>query len=161
MRRVGPNPPDTSLDMKEAHLLYRDAFVREYIKDFNAKNAMHRLGVEHPTTARNQGGKLLREKYVLQRLDETVRQLQPTDIVSRGQVMSAMWKEANDPLNTGSERISAIAHCAKMLGMDRTKTEEDTTLPMNVMMIPVMNVEDWAASAIAAQELLKARAKQG
>src|SRR6476620_5118718 len=128
--------------------IYRDAFVREYIKDFDGRGAVIRLGGTH-STAKTRACQLLREPYVATLLDDTIRKLQPTDIVTRGQVMAKMWDLANTAEESGA-RVTACANVAKMLGMDRVK-EEENQAPIGVMLVPMMSVSDWAASAAVAQ----------
>lgn len=147
----------TADTLREADKIYRDNFVREYIKDFNGSAAMCRMGF----TGQGPGAratKLLREPYVAQRLDELLRQLRPEDVVTRGQVMAAMWKEANHPFNDGSTRVAALAHIAKMLGMDKPAVDTTNQVASNVMIIPVASVGDWEQSAQTAQSVLKQRA---
>lgn len=149
----------TEDNLKEHAKLFRQAFVREYIKDYHAAMALARCGHEGSvTTLRNRSSQLLREPYVQCLLDEMVRTLRPEDVVTRQQVMSRMWAEANDPCNTGGERIVACAHVGKMLGMYQDNKEENNQTPIGVMLIPVMDVKDWSASAAQAQALLKRNA---
>jgi len=133
---------------------FRDAFIREYLKDFRADHALARVGFVGATnTLKSRGTKLLKEPYVQSRLDLALRTVSPTDVVTRGQVMGALWKEANDPENSGSERIAALGHVGKMLGMGREEDKDDT--PSGVMLVPVF--DDWAAQAANSQALLKGR----
>lgn len=147
----------TAEQLHEADKIYRDAFVREYIKDFNGCLALARIGFTG-TNAGKRASQLLREPYVAQRLDTLLRQLRPEDVVTRGQVMAKMWKEANDPNNEGSVRVAATAHVAKMLGMDKSATTDTPAVASNVMLIPVTSAEDWSQSAATAQQVLKQRA---
>ena len=146
----------TEHNLSATELVRRDAFIKEYVKDFSGKNAMLRIGYHNPKHASQVAKDLLKEPYVQQKLDEVVRKLEWTDIVSRQQVMALMWKEANNPINEGGVRVAAIAHIAKMLGMFQGKGEDAGNLmPVGVMMIPVMAASDWEHSAATAQAMLR------
>lgn len=145
----------TDATLSVADKTYRDAFCREYIKDFNATAALARIGCRIKNL-RTRASHLLREPYVANKIDELVRRLQPMDVVTRQQVMAQMWKEANDERNFGLARVTACAHVGKMLGMYKAEDEvERHAAPVGVMMIPVMSVTDWQSSAATAQALLK------
>jgi hypothetical protein len=144
----------TAETLSEAAKIFRDAFVREYVKDFKGDQALFRLGYSNQTTAVSRAYTMLREPYVAQRLDEVIRQMRPEDVVQRQQVLSAMWKEANDEYNEDSTRVAALAHCAKMLGMMNQK-EETHTAPIGVMLVPMIAVEDWKQTAVTSQAMLK------
>lgn len=148
---------DESLDEKAK--IYRDAFCREYIKDFHGSKALFRLGYTNAKSAPTRACQLLREPYVANRIHELVRQLQPTDIVTRGQVMAKLWEEANDYSNEGGVRVQATAHIAKMLGMmDKAKDESDAP-SVGVMFVPCSgSPQEWEAAASMAQGMLKQRA---
>ena len=149
----------TDATLSEAAKIYRDAFCREYIKDFNAIAALARIGCRIKSL-RTRAGQLLREPYVANKIDELVRRLRPEDVVTRQQVMARMWLEANDDGNSSIARVAATAHVGKMLGMFKTDDSEDTkTVQTGVMMIPVVSVDDWASSAATAQALLKSQAR--
>lgn len=137
---------------------YRDAFCREYIKDFCSSKALARIGCTYKNlTAR--GSQLLREPYVANRIDQLVRQLQVADVVQRQQVMARMWQLANDEKAASVAQVAACAHVGKMLGMFKEeKAETENTIPIGVMMIPVLSVDDWQATATTAQAVLKRQA---
>lgn len=146
--------------MPEVAKIYRDAFCREYIKDFNASQAVVRLGAPDTKSAQVKGSRLLGEAYVANQIFQLVRALRPDDVVTRQQVMARMWLEANSDYNEGKTRVTALAHLAKMLGMMDDKRPE--TLPMSgVMLIPIVDIADWQTSATVAQDLLKRDAGQG
>ena len=132
--------------------VFRDAFVRSYIQDFNGKNAAIRIGIP-ALLASAKAAVLLREVYVRVKLMDTVRTLQPSDVVTRGQVMAHMWHLANNAWDD-SAKVAATAHVAKMLGMDRAE-EKTSEAPANVMFVPVMSIQDWQATALTAQQVLK------
>lgn len=143
--------------MTEGEKTYRDAFVREYIKDFNGTKAMVRMGYVQKNPGQRASG-LLREPYVANRLYELVRQLQPTDVVQRGQVMARMWEEANDDFNPSMVRVAALAHIGKMLGMFKEERDDSNLQPAGVMLVPCMAIAEWEQSAAVAQDILKRQA---
>jgi len=150
----------TEDNLDENSKTYRDAFVREYIKDFHITSAMYRLGfVGKKQAAAKRGGELIREPYVANKIYDTIRVLQPSDIVARGQVMAGLLKEAYTAF-LDSTRVQAWAHLGRMLGMDRP--EKDTSSePVGVMLVPCMRADDWEASSAVAQALLKKQVTQG
>lgn len=145
----------TGANLRESAKAFRDAFCREYIKDFSGPSAMVRCGYQGPRTSANtRSCNLLREPYVANKIDELIRQLKPEDIVTRQQVMALMWKEANDQHNPGKVRVAALAHVATMLGMTRPK-EDTGSQPIGVLLIPMVAGDDWALLAAASQKALK------
>jgi hypothetical protein len=143
--------------LSPAAKVLRRAFIDEYLKDLNFVRAMRRLGYDHEDDKRlrTQAEKWTREPFVQQEMMRRIRALEPTDVVTRGQVMMRMWEEANDATNDGSTRVAALAHTAKMLGMYNKEEDNAPTFGQGVMMIPVMNLDDWSATSIVAQEKLK------
>lgn len=140
---------------------WRDRFVAEYIKDFNATQAMIRCGHTNPNTARTQGSLMLREPYVARKVDDFVRKVEVDAVVTRQQVMSALWKEANNGANFEGVRVTALSKIATMLGMDKAPKpadEEKGTVAKGVMLVPIINVADWQAAAMQTQADLKTRA---
>lgn len=144
----------TEETLSETAKVYRDAFCREYIKDFNATQAVIRLGAPDKQSATTKGSILLAEGYVANQIYQLVRQLRPDDVVSRQQVMARMWLEANSDSNEGATRVKALAHLAKMLGMMEEK-KETSTVSSGVMLVPLVDVAEWQQSATIAQDLLK------
>lgn len=150
----------TTETLQEPDKIVRDAFIREYIKDFNGKLAMHRIGVVNPKTASTKASIWLREPYCANRLNELVRQLRPEDVVTRQEIMCGLWKEANDPNNEGSTRVASLACLAKMSGLISPLPEKngDTVNVTNVMFVPLVNLDQWASQASIMQTELRARA---
>ena len=148
----------TEQTLTESAKIFRDAFVRSYVLDYRGDLALFRLGFEGDAkSARQRASRLLTEQYVSSRLAELVRQLQPSDVVTRGQVMSALWKEANNAFEDGV-RVQALAHLGKMLGMMDSASNTPNSMPMGVMVIPMIDASAWSANAQNSQLLLKQRA---
>jgi hypothetical protein len=141
---------------------YRDAFVKSYLIDFKPTNAIIRIGHQNYKTATRAAQDLLHEPYVRCRIEEHLKQMRPEEVVSRTQVMAALWKEANTSGNLCSTRVAALAHIAKMLGMfmgDKQNGDgNNVNVNVAVMMVPATTPEDWAIAAPAAQAALKERA---
>jgi hypothetical protein len=145
----------TEDNLAPGEIAFRDAFVQEYLVDFRGDLALSRIGVQgySPARLRVRAYQLLREPYIAKEVSRRVREIRPQDVVRRGQVMSKLWEEANDTNNEGGTRVSATAHIAKMLGMDK-----DTTAPNymgGVMMVPVTSLSEWEEMAASSQAALK------
>lgn len=150
----------TEETLSVAAKLFRDRFVIEYIVDYDGPAALARCGYVTPkkSSMYTRASQLLREPYVAKALKAQLLSLREDNIVTRAQVLSKMWKEANDEGNEGGVRVAACAHVAKMLGMMLGPTEEKSNEPIGVMMIPVVSLEDWGATANIMQAALKLRA---
>jgi hypothetical protein len=151
----------TDATLTEARKIYRDAFCREYIKDFNGKNALIRIGCLYKGHALSTfASNLIREPYVANRIDFLVRSLKPEDVVTRQEVMAKMWALANDPMSASIAKVAACAHVGKMLGMFKTEDKESGAgEAIGVMMVPMLATDDWQSSARTAQALLKSAAR--
>lgn len=148
----------TEQTLSEAAKIFRDAFVVSYIVDFRGSDALFRLGFQgEKKQAQVRASALLREQYVAEKLAKTIRELKPSDVVSRGQVMARLWEEANNAFDAGV-RVTALAHLAKMLGMMDKVTEVQNAVTLGVMLIPMSDPNDWTTAAQASQLLLKQRA---
>lgn len=156
-RRSSKDPDTLSVEEKA----WRDRFVLEYVKDFNGTQAMVRCGHTNPNTARTQASLLLREPYVARALDIFIRKCEVDAVVTRQQVLAALWREANAPSNFEGVRVTALSKIATMLGMDKAPKqngEDVTAKQLGIMLVPVMNVADWQSSALQTQADLKSRA---
>jgi hypothetical protein len=135
----------------------RDAFVAQYVIDCNGRAAVQRaFGNEYEYKAAGvRATQLLREPYVKMRIMETIRSLQPHQLVTRSQVFMQMWHEANNLHNAGSVRVAAIAHCGKMLGMeDDQESAKNLKIQVGVMIVPAMDAKTWDAQAQTSQAAL-------
>lgn len=153
----------TAENLDENSKMYRDAFVRSYIIDFNGPNAVYRLGYTgEKKNAYTKASTLLREPYVAQELARVTREIRPEDVVTRGQIMMGLLKEANREDNEGGTRVNAWAHLAKMTGLlnGGGKGEDDGApkMALGVMLVPVLDMNDWASACAIAQASLKANA---
>lgn len=143
----------------------REAFAREYIKDFNAVRAAMRMGMSYESASAN-AHKLLDDTYTIHCLDHLRAALDESAIVSRADVLLGLVKEANFAhplLSTHSARISAWKQLSKVLGMEVNKLEVSGSLQSigGVMRIPApQSVDKWEESAAASQAELKAKVKE-
>lgn len=148
----------TEQTLTESARIFRDAFVISYIIDYDGASALYRLGYTGDIkSARSRASNLLREQYVSCQLAQRVRTLKESDVVSRGQVMSAMWREANTARDCHA-RVAALAHLAKMLGLLENINVTNNVVQNNVMLVPMVEGAEWTDMAQAAQLALKARA---
>lgn len=134
----------------------RQMFVIEFVKDFNPKKAMQRLGwkTEHPAQL---GNNWLNEPYTQYCLDKFIREAKDEALVTRAAVISGLVREANsyEIDSSGASRTAALGKLAKVLGMEITKVQVDKVAP-GVMFIPMMGTpEQWEQAAAKAQDDLK------
>lgn len=143
----------------------REAFAREYIKDFNAVQAGMRMGMSFET-ANGNAHRMLNDPYVHHCLEHLRSALDEAAIVSRADVLLGLVKEANFDhplLSTHSARISAWKQLSKVLGMEVNKLEVSGSLATQggVMRVPaVPSVDKWEEGAAASQAELKAKVKE-
>lgn len=157
----------TGVNLTPDQRALRDAFVRQYVVDFNGSKALVRCGCPcdpdddekaHAKKLRSYANRLCSEPYVAVRLHEMLGKMRETDVVTRNQVLARVWEEANCDLNSGKERIAALALIAKMLGMLKDLVIDKPETQTNVMLVPVMSADQWEHAAAASQLELKARA---
>ncbi len=140
----------------------RQAFCREYIKDFNGSHAIMRMGYKSKTpwvTA----SEWLREEYTQYYLGILMAKLDDAAIVSRQEILLGLKREAHHYGLDGSSaaRISAFRAMAKILGFEITKLEGNMTMAGGVMLLPLSgSPEEWEKAAETAQEELKKKVRQ-
>ena len=129
----------------------RDAFVREYVKDFNGTRAALAVGVSEARAGQS-AYEWLREPYVIKQLSDLMDRMEEKSIVTRNKVLFGLLKEANYHGLDGSSasRVAAWGKLAKILGMEVIKFEGDVKVRHNVMVVPLAATtqawEDVAAS---------------
>lgn len=148
----------TEENLTEAHKTVRETFVFEYVKDFNATNAILRMGQAGTIQyIRKKGSEFLREPYVQKLIDKYLSETKEDSIVTRQRVLAGLTKEANNAIES-SVRVTAWCNIGKMLGMYIEKKEVKVT-GSGVMLVPVAGTPDeWEAGASAAQQALKDQA---
>lgn len=146
-------------DIKPAVKLMRQAFAREYLKDFNATQAVLRMGYKYGrTTASTKGSQWLNDAYTQHYIAELIEKADEKTIVSRNRVLAGLLRESEYFGEDGgaASRISALRSLAKILGMEITKIEGNMTIGGGVMAIPLSgSPEEWEKAAQVAQEQLK------
>ena len=140
-------------------------FVYEYVKDFNGKQAVLRLGWNATSnTASVQAAKWLNEPYVQYYLQEFIRKADEKAIIERNEVLFGLKREANNftPYDGSSaSRVAALSSLAKILGMQITKVEGTMTHRGGVIPIPVVgSLDDWEKQSKKAQAKLKTEVRK-
>lgn len=151
------NATEENISLKKK--MFLDKFIYEYVHDFNSSMAWIRAGgtPDHATTG---GPESLRTAYVQNQLRILTNQLEEEQIITRGEVLMGIKKEANYFGEDGSSsaRVRAWGMLAKIKGMDnpQPKEPEDDRPAGGVMEVP-MSVTDveWAEIATKSQTALK------
>lgn len=141
----------------------REAFIREFVKDWSVKNAAIRAGIP-AAGASKQGSELMNEKYVQKRINEYIESIDEEVLIDRKKVIVGLMKEATNfgPGSSSNARVQAWKVLGKYLGMEITNVNVDITHKGNVMIIPgvgsdgrVIDAEEWSAVAAESQHALK------
>ena len=132
-------PPPSALDaammapgLSEPERQFRDAFVREYLKDYNAISAALRMGFAG-TYAADYAKKLMFEPYVQRKISEAEEADDYTKDpeAQKRQIFKMLKREAtySGAGSTHSARVAALSKLSSFLGMDApTKTQSEVTL---------------------------------
>lgn len=136
-------------------------FAREYVRDYNIRNAAMRLG--YPVeVAYASGEMMLFNSYTQLFLAELVAAANVETVVTQGQILARAWQEANAPDVFGSSgagtRIAALGLCARILGLGQAKPPPPPppAVAVGVMIVPGYAApEDWEAHAREQQRALK------
>lgn len=140
----------------------RDFFVKEYLVDYNAEAAAHRIGYNRGI-AKEYGVRLMAEPYVARQVakieGEGNSEADPEALKKR--IMACLIREANDrgPGSSQAARVAALGKLAQLNGMEpatRNKTEltgaDGQPLAAGQFVIPgVMTPEQWEAAAAQQQ----------
>lgn len=140
----------------------RDFFVKEYLVDYNAEAAAHRIGY-NKGIAKEYAVRLMAEPYVAQQIAkiEGTGDSEADPEALKKRIMSCLIREANDrgPGSSQAARVAALGKLAQLNGMEpatRTKTEltgaDGQPLVAGQFVIPgVMTPEQWEAAAAQQQ----------
>lgn len=156
--------PGEAYDFRYVHprtQALRRLFVAEYVKDFNGAAAIMRLGYQ-VFEPRVVAGQWLREPYTQYILDKFIREAEDVALVTRGEILAGLKREANSYGldSSGASRVSALGKLAKILGIEITKIEGEVKAVGGVMLVPLGgNPEEWEKNAAKSQSDLKANAK--
>ncbi len=139
--------------------LFLDKFIYEYVHDFNSSMAWIRAGGA-PNSATSRGPESLKTGYVQTQLRILAEKLDEEQLVTRGEVILGIKKEAHYFGEDGSSsaRVRAWGMLAKIKGMDVPKPIEpqDEGPRGGVMEVPMAaTVVEWAEVAAASQLALK------
>lgn len=114
----------------------RDAFVREYLEDYNETEATIRIGFM-ASFAKDYAGKFMSEPYVLQKIKEREATLgiETDDDRRKLQILAGLRREANYRGSGASHsaRVNALTNLAKLYGMEpptKTQAEVKVTSPV-------------------------------
>lgn len=138
--------------------MFLDRFVFEYLHDFNASMAYIRAGgtIDHSTTG---GAESLRTAYVQNQIRMVTEQLEEEKLVTRGEIIMGIKKEAHHHGDDGSSsaRVRAWGLLAKIKGMEApTKVEAEVIHKGGVMEVPMVATEvEWQDVAAQSQLQLK------
>lgn len=151
------NMTEENISLKKKEFL--DRFVYEYLHDFNSSMAWIRAGGSsgHATTG---GPDSLRTAYVQTQLRIITEQLDAEKLVTNGEVLMGLKREANHYGDDGSSasRVRAWGMLAKIKGLDQPKApvdESEKGPKGGVMEIPAYTDVQWAEVATASQAQLK------
>jgi hypothetical protein len=143
--------------LSDAEVALRDAFVKEYIIDYDRYKACLRIGFNHQT-ALKWGQTFLQEVYVNRKIKEyEFKKAEETDTQKQEDsaiVLNTLREAAqNGNYNT---RVAAASTLAKILGMDK-EAKTDDEFQGGILVIPaIANVEEWEMVAVDAQKELSA-----
>lgn len=156
-----PPPPQKAKqqEQNERESVQQANFVRHYLRTFNAVAAGHEAGYS-AASCRGYVYKLVQMPHIRAMIEEGIRKMEHTDLVTRSQIFHQLWLEGVNPKNKGFERIAALSQLAKYMGMAKI---EDTKpdVASNVMFIPAVSLQDWEAQAQQMQANLKERTAEG
>lgn len=141
----------------------RDAFIDQYLIDFNGPAAYTRAtGIV--STAAKMSNQYLREPYVQRRIAEVMSILDHEKVYSNGLVVARLIEESNYHGLGASHgaRVSALLGVARIKGMftDNVHVKKDVTVRGGVMLVPVSSPQEWGSMAEQAQKQLKATVKE-
>lgn len=135
----------------------RQVFVAEFAKDWNVSAAILRMGLNYAQPAAT-GAKWLGEPYTQYLLDKYIREAGDEALITRGQIIVGLIREANSHGldSSGASRVSALGKLSKILGMEIDRTETDIRVSGGLLLVPVAaNADDWERNAAESQRQLK------
>ncbi len=156
--------PEIEHDMSPREIAICDAFVIEYLVDYDQKAAAKRLGYSD-SLANEYGSRFMGKPYVAQkiRLQETAT-ASDTEEMMHHRILTGLIKESNyrGPGSSQGARVAALSKLAQIYSMEpptRTKNEhsgpDGQPLGNGVFVVPgIMTTEQWTAQAAAQQEEL-------
>lgn len=135
-------------------------FIHEYLRDFDEKAATLRMGYPMDSAA-STSKMFLFHPYVQLRVIEVLKCIEPDKIVSAGQIIAGLLKEATAPdipfSSNANTRIAAWKLLAQIQGLLNPKAKDPAKLGPagGIMFVPIAATpEEWAESARASQKAL-------
>lgn len=155
-KKLAENATEDRLPL--AKKMFLDRFVAEYLHDFNSSMAYIRAG-GNPNHATSGGPASLRTAYVQNQIRTLSEHLDEEKLVTRGEIVMGIKREANHYGDDGSSsaRVKAWATLAKIKGMEApTKVQAEVVHKGGVMEVPMVATEvEWQDVAQASQLQLK------
>lgn len=145
----------------------RDTFVAEYLVDYDENAAAIRCGFAS-SFALDYAKKFMNEPYVQKKLkaeqlsgpitkDDEVQE----EKLHKRKILTALLREAHNPMISGAARVAALSRLAVIYGMDQPAKGDGNQLHRGgVMIIPaIADINDWQAAAVASQTQLVLEAR--
>lgn len=128
---------DCELSAKEKAL--RDAFVREYLKDYDPYRAAIRLGYK-AGVAMTYATRFMDESYVQRRISELERGKDEdiTQVIKSGLIREANYKGAG---SSHSARVAAWTQASKIENLDKSQQASNSTTNNFVFQVPKESLE--------------------
>lgn len=102
--------------LSESARMQRDAFVLEFVIDFNGIRAASRCGSTDPVAMWR---RMERCPYVQRAVGRALDKWEASARVTRDHVVAGLWREANDFINGSSgSRVAALGRIAKIMGIE-------------------------------------------
>lgn len=152
-----------SPELTDREKALRNAFVDEYLIDYDETAAAQRVGFQ-VGFAKDYAVRFMNESYVRQRIEfvkhskvDTIKMEQ----FDKETVRAVLRKEMHNNFGTAAARVQAAAKMAAILGMDKpVETKHDHTHKGGVLMVPaIANLNDWEALATESQQKLVSDAR--
>ena len=119
------------IDASDGEKFIKDAYVNEYLKDFNEVQAAHRIGIEE-SKIKAFVNAMVNDQYVRNLIREKMRTMDESTIVTRSEILNHLKHIA---FTTPSEdmRFKTWSKLAKLMGMEtihvKTETVDKSRLP--------------------------------
>lgn len=152
-RKPEPVKRHVEIDMDDDDV---EAFITEYLKDFDEYNAGLRMS--WPRAGLSQRVRsVLYSSAVQARLQERVDALHVSELSTPGRIVMRLLQEASSPTNKGATRVAALRSLREVYKIDATKPKgKQGSVRGGVMLVPTATLEDWEAAAAKQQaELMK------
>lgn len=139
----------------------RQQFVKEYLKDYDARKACLRIGYSN-LFATDFAKRFMDEPYTLKLISEHESGNASDDSIDeekeRKRILAAIWREANNMASPAAARVAALNKLTSIFGMDApTKSEVNMHNEGGTFVVPgIMNEAQWTEQAATQQaELVK------